>query len=182
MRTNRNGKARRPPPVLNGISRFPQRTYTYSYTASGVLVKPYLGLPRLQRSREAPPPGAAAGRGGRGTAVCERSRRLGGSGPSGLGLGFGPAGSSWPPAPPCSRPRWSVSLRSILPNLFGFSMLPVSLTRLTGPKHYVVALGEPNLFCALSPARSLTPLPVRNLATGRVFATSASLLCPPCPA
>jgi RHS repeat-associated protein len=46
------------------------------------------------------PPGAVAGRYGRGdrrTPACERSRRLGDSGPSGLALAFGPAGSSWRP-------------------------------------------------------------------------------------
>jgi len=40
---------------------------------------------------------------------------------------------------------------------------------------YFVRLGEPILFSAPSPARPLTPLSVRNSATGRVFGTSASL-------
>jgi hypothetical protein len=50
------------------------------------------------------------------------------------------------------------------------------------PVRIRVPLGEPNLFCAPRPARSLTPLSARNSATGRVFAASSSLLCPPCPA
>jgi hypothetical protein len=41
---------------------------------------------------------------------------------------------------------------------------------------------EPNLLRALRPARWLTPLSARSLASGRVFASSASLVCPPCPA
>jgi len=45
-----------------------------------------------------------------------------------------------------------------------------------------VTFGEPNLFRAPRPVRSLTSLSTRNLATGRVFGTSASLLCPPSPA
>jgi hypothetical protein len=42
-----------------------------------------------------------------------------------------------------------------------------------------VTFGEPNLFRARRPARSLTPLSACNSATGRVFGTSPSLLCPP---
>jgi len=45
-----------------------------------------------------------------------------------------------------------------------------------------VWLGEPNLSRAPRSARWLTTLSVCNLTTGRDFATSASLLCSPCPA
>ncbi len=45
-----------------------------------------------------------------------------------------------------------------------------------------VRLGEPILFPATIPAHSLTPLSVRNCATGPVFGTSASLRFEPIPA
>lgn len=38
-----------------------------------------------------------------------------------------------------------------LPNPFALNHLPVSLRRRTVPKHYVVALEEPNIFSNFSP-------------------------------
>jgi len=147
-------------------------------TAYAGLVKPNPRRRRLQKSKAAGPPGAVAGRGGRAdrrTAACERSQRARDSGPSGPALAFGPAGSSWPPAPPCSRSRWSASLRSILLSPFEFKTLPLSRSVRRCAKHYVVALEEPNVFSNLSPPRWLTPRPARKCASAWGFAPSGSL-------
>jgi hypothetical protein len=71
--------------------------------------------------------------------------------------------------------RWSASLPNILLNPFEINMLPVSLTRRTGPKHYVVALGEPTVFSNFCPPHSLTLRPARKCASAWDFAASGCL-------
>lgn len=65
-------------------------------------------------------------------------------------------------------------------NLFEFKMLPMSPPRRNGPKHYVVALGEPNVSPNLSPcsllAAALRPQ-VRKYQGGGAFRFSL-FLCP----
>jgi len=80
-------------------------------------------------------------------------------------------------------PRVSVfPRRRFYPGSFQISNLRPLLSCIPASISCNVALGEPNLFCAPRPARWLTPLSARNAATGRLFGTSSSLLCPPCPA
>jgi hypothetical protein len=147
---------------------------------------PRTGLPRSAAGKRR---GGVAGRlggGDRPRPACARSRRPGGSGPSGRAPCFSKPDLVGSPGAGTGEPLLVCQgLQERRPP--AIAVLPLCPTRLNSvrcthlrpvedtPKHYVVALGEPNVFSNFSPPRSLTPPARRKRATAGQFAASGSL-------